>query len=33
MYGEQIGFKYNFDKDTFFKAGATMYTYSGTRVG
>ena len=30
MYGEQIGFKYNFDKDTFFKAAATMYTYSGT---
>ena len=31
MYGEQIGLKYNFDKNTFFKAGATMYTYSGTR--
>jgi hypothetical protein len=31
MYAEQIGFKYNFDKNTFFKAGATMYTYSGTR--
>jgi len=30
MYAEQIGFKYNFDKDTFFKAAATMYTYSGT---
>lgn len=31
MYAEQIGFKFNFDKDTFFKAGATMYTYSGTK--
>ena len=31
MYGEQVGFKYNFDKNTFFKAGATMYTYSGTK--
>lgn len=31
MYAEQVGFKYNFDKDTFFKAGATMYTYSGTK--
>ena len=31
MYGEQIGFKYNFDKNTFFKAGASMYTYSGTK--
>lgn len=30
MYGEQVGFKYNFDKDTFFKGAATMYTYSGT---
>jgi hypothetical protein len=30
MYAEQVGFKYNFDKDTFFKAAATMYTYSGT---
>ncbi len=32
MYAEQgRGFKYNFDKDTFVKAGATMYTYSGTK--
>ncbi|HEX4140725.1 MAG TPA: putative porin [Candidatus Methylacidiphilales bacterium] len=30
MYAEQVGFKYNFDKNTFFKGGATMYTYSGT---
>ncbi len=30
MYAEQVGFKYNFDKDTFFKGAATMYTYSGT---
>jgi hypothetical protein len=30
MYAEQVGFKYNFDKNTFFKAAATMYTYSGT---
>jgi hypothetical protein len=31
MYAEQVGFRYNFDKDTYFKAGATMYTYSGTK--
>ena len=30
MYAEQAGFKYNFDKNTFFKGAATMYTYSGT---
>ena len=30
MYAEQVGFKYNFDKDTFFKGAATIYTYSGT---
>jgi hypothetical protein len=30
MYGEQVGFKYDFDKNTFFKGAATMYTYSGT---
>ncbi|HEV3273199.1 MAG TPA: putative porin [Candidatus Methylacidiphilales bacterium] len=30
MYAEQAGFKYNFDKDEFFKAAATFYTYSGT---
>ncbi len=31
MFGEQVGFKYNFDKDTYFKAAATFYTYSGTK--
>jgi hypothetical protein len=31
MYGEQVGFKYNFDQNTFVKAGATLYTYSGTK--
>jgi hypothetical protein len=31
MYAEQAGFKYNFDKNTYFKAGATFYTYSGTK--
>jgi hypothetical protein len=31
MYGEQVGFKYNFDKNTFFKMGASIYTYSGTK--
>ena len=31
MFGEQVGFKYNFDKNTFFKAGASMWTYSGTK--
>jgi hypothetical protein len=31
MFAEQAGFKYNFDKNTFFKAGATLYTYSGTK--
>jgi hypothetical protein len=30
MYAEQAGFKYNFDKDTFFKGAASFYTYSGT---
>jgi hypothetical protein len=30
MYAEQAGFKYNFDKNTAFKAAATFYTYSGT---
>jgi hypothetical protein len=30
MYGEQAGFKYNFDKNTSFKAAASFYTYSGT---
>jgi hypothetical protein len=31
MFGEQVGFKYSFDKDTFVKAGASMWTYSGTK--
>jgi len=30
MYAEEAGFKFNFDKTTFFKAGAAFYTYSGT---
>lgn len=30
MFAEQAGFKYNFNKDTFFKGAATLYTYSGT---
>jgi len=30
MYGEQVGFKYKFDKNTFFKGAASFYTYSGT---
>jgi hypothetical protein len=30
MYAEQAGFKYKFDENTFFKAAATFYTYSGT---
>jgi hypothetical protein len=30
MYAEQIGFKYNFDKNTFFKMAPAFYTYSGT---
>lgn len=33
MFAEQIGFKYNFDKDTYFKMAATGYTYSGTNNG
>ena len=31
MYAEQAGFKYSFDKDTYFKGAATFYTYSGTK--
>ncbi|MEJ0000626.1 MAG: putative porin [Verrucomicrobiota bacterium] len=31
QFGEQIGFKYNFDRNTFFKAAATMWTYSGSK--
>jgi hypothetical protein len=31
MFGEQVGFKYSFNQDTFFKAGASFYTYSGTQ--
>jgi hypothetical protein len=30
MYAEQVGFKYNIDKDTFFKGAASFYTYSGS---
>ena len=30
MFGEQVGFKYNFNKTTFFKGAATFYTYSGS---
>jgi len=30
MFAEQVGFKYNFDKNTFFKGAATIYTYSGS---
>jgi hypothetical protein len=30
MFGEQVGFKYKFDDSTFFKAGASIFTYSGT---
>jgi hypothetical protein len=33
MFAEQVGFKYKFDENTFFKAGATMMTYSGTQNG
>lgn len=33
MFAEQVGFKYSFDKDTFFKGAATFYTYSGTNGG
>lgn len=33
MFAEQVGFKVKFDDDTFFKMGATMYTYSGTQQG
>ena len=31
MYGEQVGIKYKFDDTTFFKGGASMWTYSGTK--
>ncbi len=30
MFAEQAGFKYKFNKDTYFKAAATFYSYSGT---
>jgi hypothetical protein len=33
MFAEQVGFKYKFDDNTFFKGAATMYTYSGTQNG
>ena len=29
MFAEQVGFKYKFDDNTFFKAAATMYEYTG----
>ncbi len=31
MFAEQVGFKQKFDDNTFFKAAATVYTYSGTK--
>jgi hypothetical protein len=31
MFAEQVGFKYNFDANTFFKGAASLYTYSGTK--
>jgi hypothetical protein len=31
MFGEQIGLKYKFDDNTAFKAGVSLYTYSGTQ--
>ena len=31
MFGEQIGFKYKFDENSFFKMGASIWTYSGTK--
>jgi hypothetical protein len=31
LYGEQVGLKYNFSKDTYVKAGASIFTYSGTK--
>jgi hypothetical protein len=30
LYAEQAGFKYNFDKTTFFKGAVGFYSYSGT---
>jgi hypothetical protein len=33
MFGEQVGVKVNLDEHTFFKAAATMYTYSGSVQG
>jgi len=30
MFGEQVGFKYKFDDNTYFKGAAAFYTYSGT---
>lgn len=30
MYAEQLGFKYKFNDNTFFKMAGTFYTYSGT---
>jgi hypothetical protein len=31
MFSEQVGFKYKFDDNTFFKGAATFNTYSGTK--
>jgi hypothetical protein len=33
MFAEQVGFKYKFDENTFFKGAGTIYTYSGTKNG
>jgi hypothetical protein len=33
MFAEQVGFKYKFNENTFIKAAASMYTYSGTQNG
>lgn len=33
MFAEQVGFKYKINDDMAFKAGATMYTYSGSVNG
>ncbi len=30
MFAEQVGIKYSFDKDTYFKAAPTFYSYSGS---
>jgi hypothetical protein len=33
MFAEQVGFKYSFDENTFFKGAGTIYTYSGAVNG